>query len=68
MHPLPITTSRLTSWSMDFVTDFPLPHGNNAIFVCVDYVIKKTKLIPYIMGEDLLTAEQVELLFFQNFV
>ena len=53
---------------MDFVTDFPLSQGYNAIFVCVDCLKKYTKLIPCFMGEDLLTAEQVALLFFQNVV
>ena len=34
LHPLPIPTLTFTSWSMDFVTDFPLSQGYNAIFVC----------------------------------
>ena len=68
LHPLPIPILRFTSWCMDFVTDFPLSQGYNAIFVYVDYFLKYTKLIPCFMGGDLLTAEQVALLFFQNMV
>ena len=68
LHPLPIPTSRFTSWSMDFVTDFPLAQGFNAIFVCVDRLTKFTKLIPCFMGENSLTAEHVALLFFHNVV
>ena len=45
LHPLPIPTLQFTSWSMDFVTDFPLSQGYNAIFVCMDCLTKYTKLI-----------------------
>ena len=53
---------------MDFFTDFPLSQGYNAIFVNVDRLTKYIKLIPCLMGKDLLTAEQVILLVFQNLV
>ena len=35
---------------------------------CIDNLTKYTKLIPCFMGEDLLTAEQISLLFFQHVV
>ena len=40
LHPLLIPTSRFTSWSIIFVTDFPLSQGYNAIFVCMDSLTK----------------------------
>ena len=36
--------------------------------MCVDRLTKYAKLIPCFMGKDLLTAEQVALLIFQNMV
>ena len=68
LHPVTIPTSRFTSWSMAFATNFPLAQGCNAIFVCVDCLTKYTRLIPCFMGEDLLIVEPVALLFFQNVV
>ena len=68
LHALLIPTSRFTSLSIDFIIDYPLSQGYNAIFVCVDYLTKYTKLILCFMGEDPLIAEQVALLFFQNIV
>ena len=51
---------------MDFVTDFPLSQGYNAIFVCVNCLTKYTKLILCFMGADLLKAEKVTLLSLEN--
>ena len=53
---------------MDFVTDFPLSQGYNAIFVYVDHLTKYTKPILCFIGKDPLISEQVALLFFQNVV
>ena len=53
---------------MDSITDLPLKKCYNAIFVYVDCLAEYAKFIPYFMGEDLLIAEQVALLFFQNMV
>ena len=63
-HPFLISTPRFTSWSMDFVTGFPLSQGYNAIFVYVDCLTKYIKSIPCFMGEDLLRAEKVVFMFF----
>ena len=68
LHPLPIPTSILTSWSIYFITALPLSQGYNAIFVCMDRLTKCTKLILCFIGEDLLTDEQVALLLFWNVV
>ena len=66
--PLPISTSIFTSWSMVFVIDFPLLQCYNAIFVCMDHLIKYTKLFPCFLQEDILTIEQVALLIFKSMV
>ena len=68
LHTFPIPMPRFTPWSMDFVTDFPLSQDYNAIFVFMDYLTKYTKLVICFLGEHLLTAEQVALLFFKNMV
>ena len=49
MQPLPVAILRFTSWSMNFVTNFTLSQGYNAIFMYVDCLTKYNKFILYFM-------------------
>ena len=53
---------------MDFVTKLYLSQDYNAIFVHKDHLTKYTKFMPFFIEEDLITVDQVVLLFFQNVV
>ena len=50
----PIANFHIKINFLDFITDFPLSQGYNAIFVYVDHLINYTKLFPCFMGGYLL--------------
>ena len=54
---------------MDFITWLPLcANGCNAIFTCIDRLIKYTVLTAYTLGVGELSAKQVAQMFFQGVV
>ena len=59
LQPLPIPTERFARVSMDFITNLPACHGYNACFTVVDFMTKRTRLIPCTMGDGLLAGEEV---------
>ena len=51
---------------MDFITSLTEDQGFNAIFTCIDKLMKLVRLTPCCMGEGLLSAEQTVKLFYDN--
>ena len=68
LQPLPIPTERFARVSMDFITNLPPCRGYNACFTVVDFLTKRTRLIPCTMGDGLLAGEEVAHLFFAHWV
>ena len=68
MVPIPIPNERFTFWTMDFITSLPTDRGYNAVFTCVDKLMKLVRLIPCFMGEGELSAEATARLFYENVV
>ena len=56
------------SWSIDFIIDLTLYDGHNAMFTCIDWLIKYRRLIPCFVREGTLSASLVAKLFVDNVV
>ena len=63
---MPVPDGKFHTCTIDFMTDLPEVNGYNALMVIVDKFGKFNRLVPCRAGEALLTAPQVEKLFFDN--
>ena len=68
LPPIPFLLDYFSFWTMDFITSLTEDQGSNAIFTCIEKLMKLVHLTPCHMGEGLLSAEQIAKLFYENVV
>ena len=64
LQPPSIPSHCFESCSLDLIIDLQLFYGFNAVFICVDHLIKLCRLTPSFMGGSYLGAGEVACLLF----